>query len=638
MIIAGIFALQLDAQQKYATQSKKAIKYYEQAVTAFNQRNYPSVRKNLDQAIKKDSNFIDAYLLRAEMYRNLYMYKNQIYDLKKVIAINPAYFPYSYYNLASSQLIMGLYTESKANFEAFIKLGQGDPGNQETAKKYIGKCDFAIQLMNHPVSFNPVSLGDSINNSNDQYWPSLSIDGNTLYYSALLVDSTRKTMVGNYAHQEDFFESHKINGTWSKGKPMPPPVNTSGNEGALKVAPDGNTIVFTACNRSDGYGRCDIYFSFLTYEGWSNAFNARKPVNSPHSEKQPCLNADGTVLYFSSDRPGGMGGMDIWYSDLDDQGNWTEPKNMGPTINTKGDEESPFIHPDNKTFYFSSDGLPGLGQKDIFISRYNDSLGWSTPENLGYPINTYRDEIGLFVDNTGENAYYSTNFNDSSRNIYEFTMPVDKRPLPVAYVKGKIYDAETLKPLQAEIELLNTITGEKIMDVISSKDSGEYVVCLPLGKNYALNVWHQDYLFNSSHFALSELHTITDPFIQDIGLVKVKINQSIVLRNIFFESDSYSLSPESTAELMKVTQFIRNNPGWIFEIGGYTDQTGSEKYNQELSENRAKAVYNYLINQQISPKYLTYKGYGEVNSSTQSDDAEKAENRRTELKITGKAP
>ncbi|MDA3892998.1 MAG: OmpA family protein [Salinivirgaceae bacterium] len=622
------------SQKKYASDSKKAVKYYKEAIAAFNNRDLKAVKESLNLALKKDDNFIDAYLLRAELWRVSHNFDKQISDLKKAISIDAEYFPYVNYNLGMAQMEFGQYENAKHSFSSFLLLPNVREKSRLKAEEYIRKCDYALTLVENPVPFKPISLGDSINTLNDQYWPSLSIDGRYLYYSVLLVDSLHRTFTGDYAHQEDFYVSRHNNGSWGKGNPIGPPLNTSGNEGAMKISTDGNTIVFTACNREDGHGMCDIYFAYQTTTGWTRATNIRTPINTKYSEKQPCLSADGKTLFFSSNRPGGIGGMDIWYSEINRQGFWSEPINMGPTINTPKDEESPFLHPDNKTFYFSSDGHWGLGMKDIFISRKTDTSEWGQPKNIGYPVNTYTDEIGLIVDHTGETAYYSTNFNDSSRNIYQFTLPVDSRPSPVSYLKGKVSDIETGKPLEADIELLNPVSGKIIMNVTSLKQDGSFLICLPAGQKYALNASCYNYLFKSIHFNLTQLHPFDEPFEQNISLHPIKINEAIILENIFFASDSYDLLPESNAELKKIEKYILQNPNWVFEIGGHTDQTGSKDYNMDLSEKRAKTVYDYLILKNINKNNVTFKGYGELIPVSQNKSPEqKAQNRRTEIKI-----
>jgi outer membrane protein OmpA-like peptidoglycan-associated protein len=632
-----LLSVNLFSQKKYATTSKKAIKYYQEAVAAFNKMDYVSTEENLNKAIKKDDKFIDAYLLRSELYRTNRMYNRQIADLQAAISINDKYFPYVYYNLGAALLISGRYKEAKNAFNNFILNEKAKQSSKNKALRFIKQCEFAQSLVDNPVDFKPESLGDSINTDNDEYWPSLSIDGNTLYYSVLLVDSSRHTAYGTFAHQEDFFVSRKVNNKWSKGKPLGKPINTKDNEGALKVSADGKIIVFTACNRPKAYGRCDIYFAFKTSNGWSKPVNAGGNINTRYSEKQPCLSADGTRIYFSSDRPGGIGGMDIWYSDLNEQGYWQKPKNMGKIINTKYDEESPFLHPDNQTFYFSSDGHHGLGMKDIFYCRKNDSTDWATPENIGYPVNTYRDEIGLFIDNTGETAYFSSNYNNSSRNIYKFNMPVEARPLSVSYLSGIIIDKENKHPLQANILLLETKSGDTVMNVISHKKGGDFLVCLPSGENYALNVSCNGYLFKSINFDLSETSSYQHPHKEKIELERVKINSTIVLNNIFFKTDSYELLPNSKAELIKTAEYIKNNKRWIFEIGGHTDQRGSDDYNMQLSKKRAEAVYNYLIKNGVNPSVLTYKGYGKSKPVAIGNNSKSlAKNRRTELKIIKK--
>lgn len=628
------FSLTLFAQNRYATRSKKAIVYYEKALEAMQQYNYSLVLENLKLALTKDSKFTDAFLLSAEVYRLLNDFEHEASTLEIVVATDPDYFPYVYYNLGVAYYNSGEYEKGQKNLEYFINQDKAKPVSISRARNYILKCQQAQELKDNPVPFEPLSLGKGINDSRDQYWPSLSIDGQTMVYTVMLVDSTRKNIFGNYAHQEDFYKSTLADGQWSKGFPLGAPINTPGNEGAQQLSADGKTLVFTGCNRDDGFGNCDIYISNLSEAGWSVPENLGPIINSRFSEKQPCLSPDGRKLYFSSDRPGGIGGMDIWEVERLPDGFWKQPTNLGRVINTVYDEGSPFIFADNKSLYFSSMGHIGLGMNDIFYSKRTDSMAWTRPVNLGYPINSHRDEIGLVIAKDGRTAYFASTLNESNWDIYRFDIPLEVRPNPVSYVSGFIFDADDHRSLAAQLQLLSLSTGDTIIQTTAQSDNGSYLVCLPYGDDYALNVSHPNYLFRSVHFSLNQVHEASDPYPLNIGLNKIRVGETIVLENVFFAKDSFNILPQSLVELNKIVEFVQYNPKLNFEIGGHTDNSGSELYNLMLSEKRAEAVYNFVLGKLGPGIRLSFKGYGQSRPVAPNDSPENmAKNRRTELKV-----
>lgn len=628
-----VFNLSLIAQKEYTSNSKRAIKNYELAINKYNQQFVDEALQYVQEALYYDSLFVEAYLMQADMYKTLNKPVKEVACLKKAIELNADYFPYSYYNYGEALYLVGKYELSKHQFNVFLDKNIGRESVRRKALNYLDLCDNAIQLVMHPVDFNPVNVGSGINNAFDQYWPSLSLDGNSMIYTTLLVDSLRVNRIGQYARQEDFFISYKDEKGWQHGTPIGPPLNTPGNEGAHKLSVDGRTIVFTGCNRPDGFGNCDIYIAFKDENTWSVPVNMGRMINTPFSEKQPCLSPDGRYLYFSSNRSGGKGGMDIWVSEILD-GYWSVPMNLGDSINTKKDEVSPFIHPDNSTFYFSSNGHPGLGMKDIFYTSKDSSKTWLGAKNLGYPINTHHDEIGLVVDAPGTKAYYSTNSGSESTNIFEFSMPEEARPNAVSYLSGKIYDAETKKAIGAEFSLVELGNNDTIMKSVAEASDGRYLLCLPTGCNYSFSVQEMGYLFYSENFNFEGEYSLTEPLKIDIPLTKIKVGGKVILNNVFFDSDSYKLLTHSIPELEKLYIFINNNSGLKFEISGYTDNVGDETYNLNLSKKRAESVYNYMIDKGIGKGVILYEGYGsKIPISTNDTEVGRAKNRRTELKI-----
>ena len=435
--------------------------------------------------------------------------------------------------------------------------------------------------------------------------------------------------------QEDFYISIKENGFWSKAINAGDILNTPSNEGAQTILVDGSKMYFTACNRKDGKGHCDIYSSIKENGQWTKAINIGTPINSGFWEAQPSISPDGKTLYFVSNRGGGFGQKDIWMSYLLDDGSWSEPVNLGENINSNKEEQSPFIHPDNRTLYFASDGLIGMGGFDLFKVTKKDDGTWSEPVNLGYPINTVWDEIGLIVNATGDRAFYSSDrFEGKGRDIFEFELYQEARPNPVSYIKGKVYDSENRNSLKAHFELISLESNEIIMQAESNQETGEFLVCIPTDNDYALNVSKEGYLFFSDNFELKGVHEISNPYLKDVALNPIKNGEKIVLRNIFYATDSYELEDKSVTELSKLIEFLNQNPGLIIEISGHTDNVGSNEYNLNLSNKRARSVYQYLIEKGIKSERLTYKGYGELQAISTNDAAQgRADNRRTEIKI-----
>jgi len=619
--------------QQYSTSSRRAIKRFEQAKSHFEVRDDAGAEEALLKAIRVDRDFVEAYRMLAQICYDQGRIEEAVDYFSHALHIDPEGNPDGYRLLAGLTFMNGEYERTRQLIDTFLAFPPEEVTNRDEALLLQKKCDFARKAIRNPVPFRPENLGDSVNSPLNEYWPSLSVDENMLIFTVMLPIPGAEERMGTNL-QEDLFYSRRIGQAWSRRKNAGSPLNTPDNEGAQTITADGKYLYFTACNRHSGMGRCDLYFSRWIDGSWSTPVNLGSPLNSRFSEKHPAVSADGRMLYFASDRPGGKGSYDIWMSEKKD-GKWGIPVNLGDSINTPWMEQSPFIHPDQQTLYFSSTGWPGMGQGDLFISRMKSERSWSTPVNLGYPINTHNDEIGLVVNAKGDRAYFASD-RDPGRgtDLYTFELPVQAMPVMVSYMTGRVYDSGNMKGVKALMQLIDLESKEPVMELESSPGEGDYLISLPTNSDYALNVSADGYLFYSDHFSFEGVHSRKDPFRKDIPMERIDVGSRVVLNNIFFDTDSHELKPRSVTEMNKLYDFLIHHPEVYVEISGHTDNTGSPGHNQKLSEQRAQAVVNFLINRGIGHERLIWTGYGEQQPvADNSTETGRALNRRTELKV-----
>lgn len=621
--------------QELTTSSKKAKKFFESAENAYMLDDFYNAEILFKQAIEEDPVFFEAWVMLGELYEKQNLDTNAVLAYQKAVSINAEIYPAAFYFLGTIEFRNGWYDDALVNYTRYLDYPGGSKQGREEAQKNIPNCRFAIEAINHPVPFKPLNLGESVNTELNEYFPCLTADNQTLLFTRLLMDKNSFT-----GRQEDFYISSWKENSWTLAKNIGEPINTIYNEGAPALSADGNKIIFTACesvngygpNRS-GYGRCDLFFSERIGSSWSVPENIGLPVSSRYWESQPCMSADGRSMYFVSNR---NDNYDIYVTYLNDKEEWSVPEMLSENINTKGYEGSVFIHPDNQTLYFSSDGHVGMGGMDIFYSR-KDSLGeWGTPVNLGYPINTHKDENSILIDASGDLAMFASDRKTGygGLDLYSFELYKEARPQFVTYLKGVVFDAENKSKLKARFELTDLKTGKVAVTSYSNSGNGEFIVCIPTDQEYALTVSCNGYLFYSENFSVSGMNTTQDPFLKDIPLNKIKAGEKVVLKNIFFETDKYELKVASKVELGKLIELLTKNPTLKIEVGGYTDNVGTPQYNLELSLNRAKAVNDFLVEKGIDQVRILYKGYGETNPIDSNDTEEgRANNRRTEFKV-----
>lgn len=608
--------------------NRRQQKLYEQIRSSNNQGQLEAAVKGLNELLEDAPAFTEGFHMRGTIHYDMQAYEAAESDLEKVLSLDPNYDALILYQLALAKKGLEKFSEAAEFFERFLAAGYQREALVERGKKHLEDSRFAAEAVKDPIPFTPENIGAPINTADQEALPQLSADGNTLIF-------TRR--INN---QEDFYIAEKKDGEWANVKPLTA-LNTPFNDGAHSISADGRLMVFTFCQSGPDQGGCNLFFSEKCGGGWSRPEKIEGSVNTDAWEAQPSLSADGSLLLFVSDRPGGFGGKDIWACRRSLSGKWGKPVNLGEAINTSGNEISPFLHADGRTLYFSSDGRPGMGGIDLYRVQLDENGKWGEVKNLGYPINTPDNEGAVSISLDGKTGFFAKSLKGQpDLDIYTFPVYEAIAPFPVTYVQGNIYDEKTNKMIEARAELIDLATGRPVA-ILNNCEDGSYLVCLTAGKDYALNVNKEGYLFFSENFALQKAN-LNDPFQLDVPLQLIEPvsetgeteRKPVILKNVFFATASAELLPTSTNELDRLYQLLEDNPDMRVQINGHTDNVGGDEDNQMLSEARAKAVYAYLLEKGVSAERLKYKGFGETRPIAENDSATgRQQNRRTEFEV-----
>lgn len=606
--------------------SKKAQSLFNEGLKFQSYGEYEQAINLFKQSIKKAPKFLNAY----DALANTYQKNNQLINSKntylKLLSLKSDHF-FGLYELGNIYFDLGNLDSSEFYYRRFLRMNSSNDKYAQNAQLNLRNINFSRDAFKNPVNVNPVNMGSSINSENQEYSPAFAIDEKTIYITK------RMGNLSDNRPNEDLYFAELNDKSWDKVKDIGPPINTIENEGAFSISSDGNYIFFTSCSRNGGKGQCDIWLTSKKNNRWDEPKNLQSPINTKYWESQPSISSDGRMLYFSSDRPGGYGGTDIWVSEFSNSG-WSAPKNLGPTVNTSKDEQFPFIHSDNRTLYFSSNGHPGLGKSDLYLTRKDVKLNWETPINMGYPINSRGQDWNLVVARDGKTAYFSSDQlkGFGGLDIYTFQLPEKLQAEKVSYLRGYVRDAITKQPLSANVEL-SPINGEPTTLTYAKPGTGMFLVPLKTNMKYALTIDKDGYLFYTEFYNMPAIQR-DQPIELFIDLEKIELGNSVVLKNIFFDTDKSDIKDESKQELEKLIDFLSENNSIRIEISGHTDNIGDSKHNMVLSENRAKSVCDFLTNNGIEKSRLTYKGFGDTQPIKQNNtDENRAKNRRTEFKI-----
>ena len=618
-----------------AQKGSKAAPLCEKAKQCLKSNDFDKALKYLYQAQDKDPNFPDLYIMKGDVFNFRLQSDSAMCNYQRAIDLigNPD--PMLYFIAGNEGAKCGAYEYALNTLQLFLQTGLQYSDVHPEAQKIIANCKFAIEAMQHPMNYELVNLGPNVNSDWDEFLAAITADDEEIVFTVKR-PRDNATVCAFCVNEEDLYCSVKSSdGNWNPRHILGPPIKTGYNEGAQCLSPDGKYLLYTLCDADFGMGSCDLYWAKRIGDRWSRPRNFGAPVNTPAWESQPTMASDGTTIYFASSRSGGYGGMDIWKTTMTAEGEFSIPENLGPVINTPGDDAAPFIHSDGRTLYFASNGRVGMGGYDLYYTTLQPDGSWSEPKNMGYPINTPADEINVFINAMGTMAYVASDKDGGfgGLDLYSFELDDQLRPNPVTYIKGHVRDAFTGDPLAAKIEMIDLNTKQLLTSTSSDAQTGSYLACIHTGGNVLLNVSHPDYPFYSENFQLEKTYTELSPFLKDIALQPTDVGTVVTLKNVFFDFDKVELKPESYVELDKLADYLRTNKIRI-EIGGHTDDQGSDDYNDRLSENRAKSVYDYLVNKGIPADRLQYKGYGKrVPIADNATDEGRAINRRTEFKI-----
>lgn len=619
----------------FGIKSKKALQFYLDGLQQDQWRDRPKAVANYEQALILEPTFAEAWLrLGIDLYA-AHRYDQSLVALQKADSLKPAITQaegggvFDFY-LAECLFHSLQYSEAIPFYQSFLSAGQGPPHLRAMAVRQLENCNFASEAIKSPYPFALENLGPNVNTDGNEGCPYLTADDQTLLYT---------TLCRTCGMNEDFFISTRDANAWKPGQSIGPPVNSPMAEGVAAMSQDGKVIVWTGCNYPNNYGSCDLYWAFRQGDSWSQPENLGALVNTNGWEGHPSLSHDGKWLYFSAGRPGGQGGKDIWVTHWNGDF-WEAPKNLGEGVNSGGDEITPFIHADGNSLYFSSNGHPGFGGEDMFVSYRDRNGAWGKAQNMGYPLNTPEDESSIFVNANGTKGYIASEREGGygRKDIYTFDMPQMAKPqIASTFLRGFTRDSVTHVPVPARVVLIDLATGDTVRRVRSGRTDGRFLMSLPLDREYAAFVQADGYAFSSKHFYLKDLSAgaSRDTFFDlTLDLNKFRKNTTIVLRNIFFASGSAQLLDASTVELQFLADLLTDRSSMKIEIMGHTDNVGSQASNQTLSQARADAVRTWLIAKGIDAQRVVATGYGETRPVADNATPEgRQQNRRTEFRV-----
>lgn len=610
---------------------------YSEGMKAIKLKKYDLAIDKFKEAARLSPDYRDAWYYLGKTYDYLNRNEEAIDAFRNVERIDPDYDFTIYNDIAKAYIELDNLRAARIYVKRY--LDKAPKGPKATKVIHLGMnrlryIDISTELREQPNNTTEPTPIAALNSISGDYMPQVNPTGSRLYFTSVRkggFDNTEgKTGPNDYG--EDIYYSKLTGDQWSAPELLPAPINSMANDFGSAFTGDGQTMVFVRCDAPDGLGSCDLYITQLTGDQWSTPINMGNVVNTEDWESQPTINSDGNKIIFTSTRPGGYGGSDLYMIEKNHLGLWGIPQNMGSTVNTPFSENSPFLAADGKTLYYSSSGHPGMGGADIFYTVYDEGR-WSTPKNLGSPINSRGNDTNFSISAAGNAYFASSRLDPANFDIFKVELPDELKPKPTIILQGVVSNSDTKDPLSALLLIEDLNTGELIATNKSNELSGEYLVVLPSGRDYSVSATAEGFFFFSQSFELPK-DTAYAEITNNINLEPIKKGTKVVLNNIFFEVGKAELKPISYVELNKAVDLMMKNPGMKIEVGGHTDSQGADANNLSLSQKRAQSVVEYMVLAGIARDRLIAKGYGETVPIADNATAEgRAVNRRTEFVI-----
>lgn len=620
----------------FAALSQEAKESYNLGMLALNRGDFGTAINKFKEAVNTKNDYQDAWYYLGVTFNYAKDYENAVYSFSRLKAMNPNYNPHMYYEACKALIELNKLEDAENAANMYLNKLEDAPINMASRHQGIYRLNYAKESRKirtaAPTMSAPQPI-NSINSKSGDYMPQVNPTGTRLYFTSVRKggfddpDANDPTDFG-----EDLYYSSLTNNTWSAPKLLPEPLNSSGDDFGSAFTGDGQVMVYVKCETPEGIGNCDLYITQLVGTEWSKPVNMGNVVNSDDWDSQPTISADGNRVIYTSARAGGYGSSDLYMIEKNQLGEWGIPQNLGGIVNTPFNENSPYLAPDGKTLYFASNGHPGFGGMDIFYSLFENGK-WSTPKNLGAPLNSGGDDTNFSISAEGIGYFSSSRLGGSNFEIFQIELPDELKPKPTVVVQGIVSNSKTNAPIGAVVLIEDINSGELISVNKSNSSSGEYLVVLPAGRNYSVSASSKGFFFYSQSFEIPA-DTSYQEITNNIALEPIEKGTKVVLNNIFFESGRAELKPISYVELNKAVDLLKDNATMVIEIGGHTDNVGSDELNLTLSQKRADAVRQYMVLAGIEENRVRSKGYGETTPIADNNTPEgRSKNRRTEFEI-----
>ncbi|SDC52046.1 Outer membrane protein OmpA [Algoriphagus faecimaris] len=619
--------------QSYSIIDGRAIRFFTEGEELIRERRYDEAEEKFRAAINREGSFLEAYVKLSQ----LLITKGELEEAEAVAAAGKRRL--SGKNATQKHVVeigwlftniylqQGEFDQALSQFEEIDPLFETNFRNNIYYKDVKSRMDFLKTHLNQVKDIERELLAEPLNQFQLQYFPVLTADGVQILF-------TKRDGTGNF-DKEDIFTSYiTTSGGWSPPESIAQTINSPYNEGTCTVTADGNILIYTSCDAPDSEGSCDLYISYRVNGRWQRPKNMGKKVNSRFWDSQPSLSADGRVLFFSSNRRGGYGGNDIWYTVRMADGTWTEAKNLGNVVNTDKDEISPFMFFNNEILFFASNGHQGFGGMDIFLSRVVDGE-FQEPENLGLPINDHLDQVALFITAQKDYAYYSemaTSPEGDKSLLYRFPFPEEIYLGDNLIVTGgQVLNSKTGEPVDATLSLVSLSNDSTLYEFKADGKTGEFMMLYPEKSVSGLYVEKKGFLPKIYNVERDSIQNVKD---LQVELTPVASGEEFVFENVFFDFDKFELKQESMTSLRRLVKFLEENPNVNIMISGHTDNVGSATYNEALSLQRAKSVQAYLVSHEIHPARVATEGMGDSQPMVPNDSPQnQALNRRITIRV-----